>query len=193
MLKKAWSLLLRNPSAVALAFAAVLASVNAYALARAYQFAQVGRELAAQTAPLKDNLAELQRAKDEGFATLRQNIAAAEAELNSLRGSFPRVGEPFDLYRRGLTVAQSNQIEIVSIERGSTIVDDTTMGRLTTTRYALQAHGSLQRCMAFISQLEGEGLKTIAVDDIQIDPAKQGCAFNVMIAGRTSEGVFQAP
>jgi hypothetical protein len=191
MLNRLWEILRRHPSVVGLAIATALAGMNVYILGRTYQIGQASRNLATQTMPLKANLAELQRAKEEGFASLRTEITQAQEQLDALRRSFPQVGAPFDLYRRGRALAQSNGLEIMSIERGATEVDDTTMGQLSKTTYTLKANGSFQHCLTFMSELEDEGLKTVAIDNIQIDPVGQVCAFTVKIAGRTSAGATE--
>jgi hypothetical protein len=192
MLNRVWGALRRNPTIFGLAIATALAGVNLFVLTRTLQITRAGRELAAQTAPLKANLAELQRAKEEGFASLRKDIALAEQELNSLRSSFPQAGAPFDLYRRGMTLAQSSRVEIVSVERGSTTVDDTTMGELTKTTYTIETRGSMQHCLTFMSQLEDEGLSTVALDNISIDPTAEECNFDVHV-GSVSPADAQSP
>ena len=193
MLKAIWAFIRKNPSTVALAIATLLAGANLALLARAYRSTRAAGELAVQTAPLKAALAELQRAKEEGFASLRTDIASAEARVASLRRAFPKTGAPFDLYRRSFALADLSNVKIVSVEVVGITTEDTAMGRLTTTRYSLQAEGSLQRCLTLISRLEDEGLKTLAADNILIDASDQSCNFDVDIADLTPQAANQGP
>jgi hypothetical protein len=131
------------------------------------------------------DLAELRRAEQEGFKKLQADIDNAEAHLVSLERSFPDLGAPFEIFRRGFELAEASGIEVISVNRGSTVVRETVLGHLFTTTFSVKSSGNIRSCMGFLSRLEKEGLQTLALDRIVLDPDKETCNFDVIIASGT--------
>jgi hypothetical protein len=136
-----WGSIRAKPGRLLLALAILLAGVDSLLAATALQRLSTARRLAVEVVTLQDSLQQLQRVEQEGLQGLEAQALAEEARLAELRAGFPSLGEPFDLFRRGFTLASLNQVELESIERGSSNVLETPVGLLTTTSYSLHAAG----------------------------------------------------
>jgi hypothetical protein len=172
----------RKPERLLLAVAVLLAGLDAFLAASALQTTAQAERLQVEVTALEDSLEQLQRVEREGLAGLEAQAQAEESRLAELRAGFPTLGEPFDLFRRGFSLASLNQVELESIERGASTVLETPVGLLDTTEYRLSASADLSACLGFVRDLELAGLTTLAVDGLSLSPADRRCDFNVVLA-----------
>jgi hypothetical protein len=177
-----------SPNRFAIGLAVVLALVNLALLAVSLnQRGNIG-SLRAEAQEMNDNLSQLQRAEAEGLRSLEGDLAAARDELESLKASFPEIGGGFDVYSRGFELATAAGAQLNVIRRMGTSTQSTVAGDLQITSYHLQSSASMQACLAFLSSLEKEGLDTVALSSIQINPSRQGCSFDLDIASIGGSG-----
>ena len=177
-----WGSIRAKPGRLVLALAVALAGMDTALAAAALQSVSSARRLAVEVVTLQDSLEQLQRVEQEGLQGLEAQALAEETRLAELRVGFPSLGEPFDLFRRGFTLASLNQVELESIERGSSTVLETPVGLLATTSYSVRASSGLAECLRFVRDLELAGLTTLAVDHLSLAPADLRCDFEVILA-----------
>lgn len=179
--QKSWRLIRQNPTKVVLALGILLAFANAAVLGLRFQRKRTSRALTQQLEPIEIDLEELRQAEREGFKKLQVEVDTAEARLASLESSFPELGAPYNIFRRGFELASASSVEVTSVQRGSTVVEDTVLGPLITTTFNLESVGDLVPCLGLLSLLEHDGLHTLALEDIHIEPAQSVCSFDVVI------------
>ncbi|HEX9676362.1 MAG TPA: hypothetical protein VGA07_10305 [Anaerolineales bacterium] len=177
-----WVSVRAKPGRLLLALAVLLAGIDTALAATALQSLSSAKRLGTDVLTLQDSLEQLRRVEQEGLQGLEAQALAEEAQLAELRAGFPSLGEPFDLFRRGFTLASLNQVELESIERGSSSVLETPIGLLTTTSYSLRAASELPGCLGFLSDLELSGLTTLSVDHLSLAPPDLRCDFDVILA-----------
>lgn len=181
-MNRLWASIREKPGRLALALAVLLAGIDSMLAATALQNRSNAVRLAVEVRALQDSLEQLQRVEREGLQGLEARALSEENLLAELRAGFPALGEPFDLFRRGFVLASLNQLQLESIERGSSTVLETPVGLLASTTYSLRAVGELQPCLGFIRSLETAGLTTLAVDGLNLAPADLRCDFEVILA-----------
>jgi hypothetical protein len=185
MIRTVWQYIRANPKRIAFFLIICLAFFNMGLLASTFQKKKLTRQVTAQLEPIELDLAELRQAEQEGFKKLQADVDRAEAHLMSLERSFPDLGASFEIFRRGFELAEESGIEVASVYRGSTVVRETVLGHLFTTTFSIKSNGDMQSCLGFLSRLEKEGLQTLALDRIDLNPDQQACNFDVIIASGT--------
>ena len=186
MLRKGWDQLKRNPAWAALGLAIIIAIVNLVLLGGALQKGRLTRELEGQVEALEANIELLRQTESDGLQSLEDELTSAQTHLISLEASFPDIGTAFDLYRRGFELADLSNVELNSIYLLEADTLTTVVGTLEMTTYAVNSSGSLLECLSLLSQLENEGLQTLALDYILIHPPSMGCNFNVVVASAST-------
>ncbi len=183
MLKKVWSILNENPTWVLLGFAMIFAGVNLLLLGGRFQKERLTRLLDEQVSALESNIGLLQEAERNGLQQLQDELDAERSNLLSLEDAFPDIETPFDLYRRGYSLANTSDVDLTSIHRLGTETQSTILGSLEVTNYSVLSTADLESCLAYLSRLEDEGSETLALNNITIEPDLEGCSFEVRIAG----------
>ena len=182
MLQRILNSFRRNPGRLALTLAVLLGMVNTLLIATALFSDRSANRLAYEVVELKNSLAQLRQVEQEGLQDLEQEALASEAELETLKGSFPQLGESFDLYRRGFALAEANLVDILGIETGSSSFEETPVGMLEITTYRVDASAPLANCIGLLGALEMAGLETLALDQLFLSPADETCNFEVILA-----------
>lgn len=131
---------------------------------------------------IDSTLGQLQQAEAQGLQSLEADLANAMKELEGLKASFPEIGAGFNLYSRGFELAEQAGVRVKSIQREGTSSQPTVAGQFQLTSYALRSSAPLDACLAYISSLEGEGLDTLALSNVQMNPESLQCDFSVDIA-----------
>ncbi len=183
MLKKAWNILKENPTWILLGFGMVFAGANLLLLGGRFQKERLKRVLEEQVAALEFNVELLQEAESAGMQELQEELQAARSTLISLEESFPDMETPFDLYRRGYSLANTSDVDLTSIHRLGSEIQSTILGSLEVVNYSVLSTADLESCLAYLSRIEDEGSETLALNNITIEPDLEGCSFEVRIAG----------
>ncbi len=177
-----------NPGRAALALAALLGLVNTLLIATALLNRSTASELAVEVIALSESLAQLRQVEREGLQGLEGGALSAEAELAALEQSFPELGEPFDIYRRGFALAKANQVEIREMATGSSRFEETPVGLLKITTYQIDGVGQHRNCIRLMGALERTGLETLALDGITLGLENEACNFLVILASAAELG-----
>jgi len=193
MLERFRKSLRNNPARFALGLSLLLGLVNSAVLGIALVSRQSAAKLAIEVSGLQYSLDQLQQVEREGLQGLEQQAEQAETRLAELVASFPALGEPFDLYRRGFALAIESGVEIRGIETGNSTVQETPVGLLSTTTYRVSAAGEFLACLDLLGRLEQAGLQTLALEGLFIGPGDQACDFQVVIASAVPAAELGAP
>ncbi len=193
MLERFTKSLRNNPARFALGLSMLLGLANAAALAVALVSRQGAAKLAIEVTGLQDSLDQLQQVERQGLQGLEQHAEDSEARLAGLVASFPALGEPFDLYRRGFALALESGVEIRGIETGDSTVQETPVGLLSTTTYRVSAAGEFPACIDLLGRLERAGLQTLALQGLYIGPGDQACDFEVVVASAVPAAELAVP
>lgn len=182
MMRRLWNALKTRPGRILLGVAVVIGVVDAAFAASTLINQRNARDLGVQVLALQESLDQLRQVEQEGLEGLAAEAKEAEAELATLRAGFPKLGEPFDLFRRGFSLAASHQVEIERVDRGSSVLEETPVGYLSITAYTLRSTAELADCLAYTGSLEQAGLETLALDNMTMAPGDQRCDFQVILA-----------
>jgi hypothetical protein len=182
-----------NPARFALGLSLVLGLVNAAVLGVALVSRQSAAKLAVEVTGLQDSLNQLQQVERDGLQGLEAQAEQSEARLAGLVASFPALGEPFDLYRRGFALALESGVEIRGIETGDSTVQETPVGLLSTTTYRVSAAGDFPACIDLLGRLERAGLQTLALVELFIGPGDRACDFQVIVASAVPAADLAVP
>jgi len=182
-----------NPAPFALGLSLVLGLVNAAVLGVALVSRQSAAKLAIEVSALQDSLDQLQQVEREGLQGLEQQAEQSEARLSGLVASFPALGEPFDLYRRGFALALESGVEIRGIETGNSTVQETPVGLLSSTTFRVSAAGDFAACLDLLGRLERAGLQTLALQGLFIGPGDRACDFEVIVASAVPAAELALP
>lgn len=189
MLKKILDLIRSNPPRTLMGVSLVMGAFSLLLVVIAVREGDAAADLSGQVDELEASLQQLKETDEEGLRSLESDLADAEALLRSLQQAFPTHEAAYDIYRRSAELAASNQVEFLSITRGESYSVETAIGTLDLTGFTLQGTASLDKCRAFIADIEAEGLQTLAVDGIFIDPLVNSCVFGVDVVRGSTVGV----
>ena len=182
MIRKVWNLIRSRTTWIILGATIILAALNLAFLGSSFQKNQQAVELQGQVEELTANLEQLREAEREGLQSLEDQLSEAEAQRAALEASFPEIGTAFDLYRRGFDLAEMSNVELLSVRRLGGTTQATVVGTLDVVSYNVQSTGDLWGCLSLLSQLEREGLQTLALNRIFIDLTDDACNFDVSVA-----------
>ena len=192
MLRKVWEFIRTNPTGVALLVSSLFALTSLALSGFSISDDRAGAELAEQVAELELSLGQLRVADAEGLQKLEQELEAAETRLSSLQASFPKTDTAFDLYRRGFALSLTSGADLLSVRRVAESSQETSEGILELNTYHLEIAAEFSNCRSLLTRMEQEGLQTIALDNILINPAVNVCSFDVVVAsGNLLESVFE--
>ncbi len=172
----------RNPTWVAIGLCVILAAGDLWFVGGYIQTQRNINSVQTETISLEGDLAQLQAAEAQGLQSLQDSLKASQDRLAALKAAFPNTGDGFDLYRRSFEVAGATGVEIQSIRRISDASQSSPAGTIREVTYSVDAAGELGQCMSLLKRLEDEGLQTVALDNITIDPIAEECNFDVRVA-----------
>ena len=182
MYRKAWDFLRTNPAGVAILVSSVFALTSLALSGLSIRDDRAGTEVAEQVADLEVSLDQLRVADTQGLQNLHQELETVETKLEALREAFPRTDASFDIYRRSFSLSRISGADLVSVRRVEESSQETSEGILELNTYHLEIAAEFNNCRSLLTRIEEEGLQTIALDNIFIDPAVNVCSFDVIVA-----------
>ena len=78
------------------------------------------KQLETDRLALEDNFSELEKVNKEQLDVLQADSESIQAEVVELESSFPELGAPFDVFNRGLELAQASELDLLSISSVNT-------------------------------------------------------------------------
>lgn len=182
MLRRGWDLLKIKPTWATFSLTIILAGINLVLLGGTFQKEKLTRRLEVHAEELKANMELLREKENEGLQILEDELASAEAHLASLKVSLADTGAAFDPYRQIYKLADTCNVELTSIHRLEGTTQSTVAGTFDMTTYSVNSTGNPGECLSLLSRLESEGLQSLALDHILIDPPSTVCNFYVIMA-----------
>ena len=174
--------------AVAIFLNVVVLAVLSALMAAGVERTLTARSIQSQIANLHDNLTQLIKAREDHLAGLNSDLLQAQAALKASQAETPKLGAPFELYRRGFAMAPEKGMVVDSIQFESADQRSTALGPLVQEDYAVVATGSLADCVAYVRQLEAEGAPFLAVDRISLRAETLSCSFDAFVLGTDESG-----
>jgi hypothetical protein len=174
---------LLTPRRIAITLSVLLGVVHVILLGWTLQRRSAIAELTTDKIAVEENLSLLEEINRDELDALQDELTLIEGEIIQLEDSFPELGSAFPIYRRGLDIAQSSEVELLSIGLLSTNIQETTSGSVLTKEYSLAARGTTAQCLAFIQALEDAGAGSLAVDGVTITPEDAQCSLDLSTFG----------
>lgn len=177
-----------SPNAVAIFLNVVVLAVLSALMAAGVERTLTARSIQGQIANLHDNLTQLIQARGERLAGLKADLSQAQATLEAAQSQTPKLGAPFELYRRGFAMAPEEKVSVQSIQFQGADQRSTALGQLVQQTYNVVVAGNLPDCVAYVRQLESEGGPFLAVDRISLRDDALSCSFDVFVLGTDESG-----
>jgi hypothetical protein len=177
-----------SPTTVAIFLNVVVLAVLSALMAAGVERSLTARSIQSQIANLHDNLTQLIQARQERLAGLTADLARAQADLGDAQAQTPKLGAPFELYRRGFAMAPGRNVAVQSIQFQGADQRSTALGPVVEETYAVVVTGSLPDCIAYLRQLESDGGPFLAVDRISLRGDALSCRFDALVIGTDESG-----
>jgi len=134
-----------------------------------------------QIAEARTNLSNLAVIESEELTALEVRLAEVQAQISGLEADVPSAGSAFQVYRRSFDLAVGLQAELVSIALTGSQLEPTVAGQVEADIYRLELLADQATCLSLIGRLEDEAGPTLAIDDLAIDTATNGCSFTLAV------------
>ena len=105
---------------VGLILSLIAGVVNLIFLGSAFLRRNATNQLEADQLALQENFTQLETVNQEQLDALQADLDLIQAEVLELESSFPELGAPFNLFNRGLELAQASQLDLLSISSVNT-------------------------------------------------------------------------
>jgi hypothetical protein len=147
---------------------------------------KASRQLQLTRSALEENIADLEQVNQDQLDQLRADLEEIQQEVLELEASFPEPGAPFDVFRRGLDLAQSSQLDLLNISLLDSESRETASGVLLFEEYGLELNGGLVDCFTFIEKIETAGLDSVVMQYAGIFPEDGLCSLEIKTMGYPS-------
>ncbi|TFG49358.1 MAG: hypothetical protein E4H33_02440 [Anaerolineales bacterium] len=171
---------------VGLIFSLIAAMLNLIFLGGASLRQKAAEQLELDHSTLEENFTQLEKVNQDQLDALRADLEIIQAEVVELEASFPELGAPFDVFSRGLELAQASQLDLISIYAVNSELQETASGILLFEEYDLELNGSLINCLTFIEKIETAGLDSVVMQSAGIFPADGICSLEIKTMGYPS-------
>ena len=176
-----------TPRRIVIAICVILGLIHVILLGWTLQRRSASAQLAEARLVLEDNLDQLQQINQDQLDTMQAELESVQAEVTALEVSFPELGAPFAIYRRGLELAQESQLALLKISLVGSETLETVSGLILKKEYNIETQGSLENCLDFFDSLEQAGLDTVILDSASIIPAESQCSLEITTLGYPSD------
>jgi hypothetical protein len=168
-----------SPAGIAVALSLLLVAVHVIMLAGSFVKQRTAHSINGQVQSLRNNMEQMVAIEETNQAELIAQLEAAQAEVSSLDAQVPRPETPFAVYPEGYRLARQQGLDMLRVQRGSSEHQPTVLGQVNTDVFTIDVAGSSAACVKYLSALEGSGGKTVALDQIRIDPQAEACSLEL--------------
>jgi Tfp pilus assembly protein PilO len=172
-----------TPRRIAIALSIILALIHVILLGWTLQRRSAIEQLEEDKVTLEENFSQLEEINQEQLDALQEELALLEEEIVQLQDSFPELDAPFALYRRGLDIAQSSNLNLQSIGLLSVSIQETISGDILIKQYSVETSGTTSQCLTFIDALEQAGAGSVAMDGFSMTPPESACSVDLSTIG----------
>jgi hypothetical protein len=171
---------------VGLILSLITAVVNLIFLGSVSLRQKATKQLETDRQALEENFSELEKVNRDQLDALQEDLDSIQAEVVELETSFPELGAPFDVFNRGLELAEANQLNLLSISSANLELQETASGVLIFEEYDIELIGTLVNCLTYIEKIEAAGLDSVVMQSAGILPEEGICSLEVMTMGYPS-------
>ncbi len=171
---------------IGIIFSLIAAVLNLIFLGGASLRRNATKQLNLDRSALEENFAVLEEVNQEQLDALQADLENIQTEVVELEASFPELGAPFDVFRRGLELAQISQIELINISLINSDQQETTSGVLVFEEFDLELNGDLVNCLTFIEKTETAGLDSVVMQYAGFFPEDGSCYLEIKTMGYPS-------
>jgi hypothetical protein len=171
---------------VGLILSLITAMVNLIFLGSVSLRQKATKQLETDRQALEENFSELEKVNRDQLDVLQEDLDSIQAEVVELETSFPELGAPFDVFNRGLELAEANQLNLLSISSANLELQETASGVLIFEEYDIELIGTLVNCLTYIEKIEAAGLDSVVMQSASILPEEGICSLEVMTMGYPS-------
>ena len=175
-----------TPRRIVIVLCVILGLLHVILLGWTIQRRSASTQLEDDKLVLEENLDQLQQINQDQLDTLQAELDEVLEELTELEASFPELGTPFAIYRRGLDLTQESQVELQQISLVGSESLDTVSGLVLIKQYRIETLGTLENCLAFMNNLEQAGADTIILEFANIVSAERQCSLEISTLGYPS-------
>ena len=165
----------------------ILAALQIILLGVTNQRRAATEQLEADRLVLEENYAELEKVNLEQVAELQTELDQINQEVNELITSFPELGSPFAIYRRALELADRSQVDLRSISRINSAIQETRSGSILFDEYDIELGGTLLNCIQFIEEIELAALNTVVMRSANFRIEERLCSLEIKTLGIPSD------
>ncbi len=173
-----------TPLRIGLTASLILAVLHILLLGWTYQRRAAARQLDQDLEVLQENFGQLENIKQDQLDQLQLELDRILGEVAELEASFPELGAPFALIRRGQEFADSSQVELKSITRMDTSIQETASGDILREEFSLELGASLENCVSFIRTIERAGQDTVVMQYASFWPVEEHCTLELISRGQ---------
>ncbi len=178
----------QKPSKISVLRIGIIASViaamlNVILLGATFQRVSASKQIEADTQVLEENYSELVKVNQEQLDDLQNELSLLNAEVSELEASFPELGSSFALYQRALGLSNKSNVDLRSISRLASDIQETTSGTILFNDYNIELSGTLVDCFTFIEEIETAGMDTVVMQYASFWPEETLCSLEIKTMG----------
>lgn len=178
----------RNQTKISVLRIGIIASViaamlNVILLGTTFQRRSASKSIEADSQVLEENYAELIIINQEQLGDLQNELSLINAEVSELEASFPELGSTFALFQRALGLSNKSNLDLRSISRLGSNLQETTSGPILFDDYSIKLRGTLVDCFKFIEEIETAGMDTVVMQYASFSPEESLCSLEIRTIG----------
>jgi cell division protein FtsB len=161
----------------------IAAMLNVILLGTTFQRRSASKQIEADSQVLEENYAELIKVNQEQLDDLQNELSLINAEVSDLEESFPELGSSFALYQRAPGLSNKSNVDLRSISRLGSDLQETTSGPIFIDDYKIELRGALVDCFKFIEEIETAGMDTVVMQYASFWPEESLCSLEIKTTG----------
>lgn len=178
----------RNQTKISVLRIGIIASViaamlNVILLGATFQRRSASVQIEADSQVLEENYTELVKINQEQLDDLQNELNLIKAEVSDLEASFPELGSSFALFQRVLGLSTKSNVDLRSITRSGSDLQETTSGTIFFDNFSIQLRGTLVDCFKFIEEIETAGMDTVVMQYASFWPEESMCSLEIKTIG----------
>jgi hypothetical protein len=161
----------------------IAAMLNVILLGTAFQRKSASEQIEADSQVLEENYTELVKVNLDQLDDLQNELNLINAEVSELEASFPELGSSFALYQRAVGLSTKSNLDLRSISRLGSELQETTSGTILFDDYSIELRGTLVDCFKFIEEIETAGMDTVVMQYASFWPEESLCSLEIKTIG----------
>jgi hypothetical protein len=161
----------------------IAAMLNVILLGTTFQRRSASEQIEADSQVVEENYTELVKVNLDQLDDLQNELNLINAEISDLEASFPELGSSFALFQRAVGLSTKSNVDLRSISRIGTDLQETTSGTILFDDYGIELRGTLVDCFQFIEEIETAGMDTVVMQYASFWPEESLCSLEIKTIG----------